>query len=69
MWENSTARRGIGIRTRLIGLVVVPAVGLAGLSVQQVQDHRAVAREAGELAADVESAAVALDAFVVTTEE
>ena len=58
-----------GIRTRLLGLVLIPSVGLLALGFQAVREDAQLSSDADRLAEEVDDAATALDALVSTTLE
>jgi len=67
-WRTSRHRR-IGIRARLLGLVMIPLIGFLAVGAEQLLDHRRVADHAYELVAGVDEATAALDALVTLTGE
>lgn len=59
----------LGIRTRLLGLILIPSLGLLAVGVQTIREDARLARDAASLAVEVDEAATALDALVSTTLE
>jgi diguanylate cyclase (GGDEF)-like protein len=61
--------RVAGVRARLLGLVLIPLLGLSGVVVGVVAEHRRSATRADELAASVGVTIEALEGYVASSEE
>lgn len=59
----------VGVRARLLGLVLIPSLGATMLGYQELLDRRSVAGDAHTLAAEVTASVDALEAFVAANEE